>query len=102
MIENPRPTRAETSDVANAVLDQVDAVMLSAESASGNYPVEAVQTMADIIHTVEHNLYDEHSDLKHYTKINWQNIPLKELHFNAIASSAAFLAHKMNAKLIAV
>lgn len=97
MIENPRPTRAEVSDVANAVLDQADCVMLSAESANGKYPVEAVKVMDSIIRNVE-----QYPDYKHFTKIDWSAIEAENIEFNAIASAAASLASRIGAKGIVV
>ncbi len=69
MVDNPRPTRAEANDVANAVIDGTDAVMLSEETTIGNFPVEAVQTMVKIIEVTESSELVEHQRFKHdYTE----------------------------------
>ena len=68
MMNNPRPTRAETTDVANAIYDGTSAIMLSGETAAGKYPIEAVQTMSRIAERTEMDINYKRRFLEHYRK----------------------------------
>ena len=92
MIVNPVPTRAEVSDVANAVLDGTDAVMLSAETAAGRYPLETVMEMANICSEAEKAEYRELS-------ADFQGKTFKRID-QSIAMGALFTAHHLGAKAI--
>lgn len=91
MVENPRPTRAEITDIANAVIDGSDALMLSAETASGRYPFRCIRTMHEIVCEVEKT-----TDLYWDISLAEETLDIPE----AIAASASLTALKIHAKAL--
>ncbi len=89
MIKSYFPTRAEVTDVANAILDGTDAVMLSAETAIGSFPIETVQTMSSIIKAAE-------------TKVAEKDFESSEVIADAISASTVQIADELNSPLIIV
>jgi pyruvate kinase len=94
MIENPRPTRAEITDVANAIYDGTSAIMLSGESAVGKHPVEVVETMARIAETTE-------ADINYKSRFEHHNQRTENLDItSAISHATVTTAHDLNATAI--
>ena len=93
MIEEPIPTRAESSDVANAILDGTDAIMLSGETAMGKYPIEAVKMMRKIATNVENNNFM-------FSNLDLEMSEHYELSPQAISNAAVKMAEDLNAKAI--
>lgn len=93
MIKNPRPTRAETTDVANAIYDGTSAIMLSGETAAGAYPVEALKTMVKIAVRAE-------ADIDYKKRFRLQESCLQPDITEAISRATVTTAHELNAKMI--
>ena len=94
MQDNLRPTRAEVSDVANAVVDHTDAVMLSNETATGNYPIETIKMMSNIILETEKSIYDDLEISKYVVK--------KKKVDEVVSEMSKILAERIGAKAILV
>ncbi len=93
MIQNPRPTRAEVSDVANAIYDSTSAVMLSGETAAGNYPIEAVQVMRSIVQQAEED-FDYGQFFTQHSAIIYHDVP------SALTLAAVKTAYSSGAQAI--
>lgn len=93
MINSPNPTRAEATDVAGTVFDGADAAMLSAETAIGDYPIDAVKTMANILISAE-------THINHFSFDGPAPLEVEPSIYHAVAKAAVALAHTINAKAI--
>ena len=97
MIKNSKPTRAEVNDIANAIYDGADAVMLSGETAGGKFPIDSVQMMADIANSVERDI-----DLKNFNRYIGKDATFKNNHRSSICHAAMNLADDLSLDTIVI
>jgi pyruvate kinase len=97
MIKNPKPTRAEINDIANAIYDGADAVMLSGETAIGKFPIDSVQIMSDIANSVEMDF-----DLQNFNRYISKDGVLKNNHRSSICHAAMNLADDLSINTIVI
>ena len=96
MIENPHPTRAEITDIASAIIEGCDAIMLSAETATGKFPIEAVETMDRVSSNIEQQIFDDKFGTLDKTFSDTYDIKA------VISSAAKTIAHDLDIKPIVV
>ncbi len=96
MVSNPRPTRAEATDVANAVFDGTDALMLSEETAIGQFPIECVKTLDNVARSAEAWLYDRPAQKSH----GWFSFSVADRTEDALSEAATRLSKEVRSKLI--
>jgi pyruvate kinase len=96
MIENPFPTRAEVSDIYNSVISSADCTMLSGETTTGKYPIEAIQMMTKVIMETEKSILNIHNDFSN------DGLTIRDIEKKSLIKHAISIAEELDAKTIII